>query len=76
MAVNFIFLLLAIGVCSMFIPKRKKSISFLWGLLLFAACAFSIASLAGFYHFPEFSFVWNALPNHPVTISFYLKNRS
>ena len=76
MAVNFIFLLLAIGVCSMFIPRRKKSISFLWGILIFAACAFSIASLAGFYHFPEFSFVWNALPNHPVAISFFLKNIS
>lgn len=58
----------------MFMPRQRLSL--IWGCFILASGAFSVASLAGVYPFPEFSVIWNAVPNLPVIISFHLKNIS
>lgn len=70
MSVNFIFLLFSAGITSLFVPQNR--FSFLWTAILFAAVVCSALSLGGMWGTPDFSVVWNALPNLSADIGFRL----
>lgn len=69
MSVNFVFLLFSAGITSLFVPQNR--FSFLWTAALFAAVVYAALSLDGMWGNPDFSVVWNALPNLSVDIGFH-----
>ena len=66
MFINFIFLLVAVGFLSLLLPaKRMKTF---WSLAVICIMGYSIFSILSPYPGNAISFVWQAIPNLPVSI--------